>query len=388
MNWKNLVSSRFTYYSQMNGSSTGLFSMIGMGVGCFAMIVSLSIMNGFEFLVHKKLKSFDGDMRITGSIDISKIDRIDGINSIMPFMERRGIIQDDDEQRVVSLKAVDIQTMISFYRLPIKGEAPKIGQVVIGQDIAYRLRKDIGDKIMISSPIDQSFGFGLPMMKEMIISGIFSTRVLDHDDRFVFLSLEDGKKIFQRKSQLDGYDIRLSSDRNNDLIKSEIRAELGDDIYIDTWDDLNRDLVDAMRMERFGTIIILSLIFLVSAFNLAASLSLISIQKMKEVGILKTMGASQKSIKIIMMNLGIKQAGKGAIGGHLLGILLVIMQNLFGFIPLPSDIYFIDSLPMTLFMMDLIIVMGISFIFIMLASLISGHKLAQTQIKDSLQWAK
>tara|TARA_B100001996_G_scaffold381583_1_gene371306 strand:- start:741 stop:1907 length:1167 start_codon:yes stop_codon:yes gene_type:complete len=388
MNWKNLVSSRFTYYSQMNGSSTGLFSMIGMGVGCFAMIVSLSIMNGFEFLVHKKLKSFDGDMRITGSIDISKIDRIDGINSIMPFMERRGIIQDDDEQRVVSLKAVDIQTMISFYRLPIKGEAPKIGQVVIGQDIAYRLRKDIGDKIMISSPIDQSFGFGLPMMKEMIISGIFSTRVLDHDDRFVFLSLEDGKKIFQRKSQLDGYDIRLSSDRNNDLIKSEIRAELGDDIYIDTWDDLNRDLVDAMRMERFGTIIILSLIFLVSAFNLAASLSLISIQKMKEVGILKTMGASQKSIKIIMMNLGIKQAGKGAIGGYLLGILLVIMQNLFGFIPLPSDIYFIDSLPMTLFMMDLIIVMGISFIFIMLASLISGHKLAQTQIKDSLQWAK
>ena len=388
MNWKNLVSSRFTYYSQMNGRSTGLFSMIGMGVGCFAMIVSLSIMNGFEFLVHKKLKSFDGDMRITGSIDISKIDRIDGINSIMPFMERRGIIQDDDEQRVVSLKAVDIQTMISFYRLPIKGEAPKIGQVVIGQDIAYRLRKDIGDKIMISSPIDQSFGFGLPMMKEMIISGIFSTRVLDHDDRFVFLSLEDGKKIFQRKSQLDGYDIRLSSDRNNDLIKSEIRTKLGDDIYIDTWDDLNRDLVDAMRMERFGTIIILSLIFLVSAFNLAASLALISIQKMKEVGILKTMGASQKSIKIIMMNLGIKQAGKGAIGGYLLGILLVIMQNLFGFIPLPSDIYFIDSLPMTLFMMDLIIVMGISFIFIMLASLISGHKLAQTQIKDSLQWAK
>jgi len=388
MNWKNLVSSRFTYYSQMNGSSTGLFSMIGMGVGCFAMIVSLSIMNGFESLVHKKLKSFDGDMRITGSIDISKIDRIDGINLIMPFMERRGIIQDDDEQRVVSLKAVDIQTMISFYRLPIKGEVPKIGQVVIGQDIAYRLRKDIGDKIMISSPIDQSFGFGLPMMKEMIISGIFSTRVLDHDDRFVFLSLEDGKKIFQRKSQLDGYDIRLSSDRNNDLIKSEIRTELGDDIYIDTWDDLNRDLVDAMRMERFGTIIILSLIFLVSAFNLAASLSLISIQKMKEVGILKTMGASQKSIKIIMMNLGIKQAGKGAIGGYLLGILLVIMQNLFGFIPLPSDIYFIDSLPMTLFMMDLIIVMGISFIFIMLASLISGHKLAQTQIKDSLQWAK
>ncbi len=71
MNWIEIVSSRFINHTKISGSSTGLFSMIGMGVGCFAMIVSLSIMNGFESLVHDKLKSFDGDIRITGSIDIS-----------------------------------------------------------------------------------------------------------------------------------------------------------------------------------------------------------------------------------------------------------------------------------------------------------------------------
>ena len=388
MNWIEIVSSRFINHSKISGSSTGLFSMIGMGVGCFAMIVSLSIMNGFESLVHDKLKSFDGDIRIIGSIDISEINMIDGIQSFMPYMERRGIIEDEDNQRIVSFKAIDINKMDTFYRFPIKGTIPKVGQIVIGQDIAYRLGKTLGDNVIISSPIDQSFGFGLPMRKEMEISGIFSTRVLDHDDRFAFLSLDDGEKIFQRKSKIDGYDIRLSSDKNDELIKSKIKAQLGNNTVVRSWDDLNRDLVDAMMMERLGTIIILSLIFLVSAFNLAVALALISIQKMKEVGILKTMGATQKSIKIIMINLGIRHAGKGAMWGYLLGIFLVIIQNLFEFIPLPSDIYFIDSLPMKIFIKDLIIVMGISFIFIMLASLISGYKLSQTQIKDALQWAK
>ena len=388
MNWIEIVSSRFINRSKISGTSTGLFSMIGMGVGCFAMIVSLSIMNGFESLVHDKLKSFDGDIRITGSIDISELNMIDGIQSFMPYMERRGIIEDEDNQRIVSFKAIDINKMDTFYKFPIKGTIPKVGQIMIGQDIAYRLGKTIGDNVIISSPIDQSFGFGLPMRKEMEISGIFSTRVLDYDDRFAFLSLDDGEKIFQRKSKIDGYDIRLSNDKNDELIKSKIKGQLGNNTVVRSWDDLNRDLVDAMMMERLGTIIILSLIFLVSAFNLAVALALISIQKMKEVGILKTMGATQKSLRIIMINLSIRHAGKGAMWGYLLGIFLIIIQNLIGFIPLPSDIYFIDSLPMKIFIKDLIIVTAISFIFIMLASLISGYKLSQIQIKDALQWAK
>jgi len=388
MNWIEIVSSRFINHTKISGSSTGLFSMIGMGVGCFAMIVSLSIMNGFESLVHDKLKSFDGDIRITGSIDISELNMIDGIQSFMPYMERRGIIEDEDNQRIVSFKAIDINKMDTFYKFPIKGTIPKVGQIIIGQDIAYRLGKTIGDNVIISSPIDQSFGFGLPMRKEMEISGIFSTRVLDYDDRFAFLSLDDGEKIFQRKSKIDGYDIRLSTDKNDELIKTKIKGQLGNNIVVRSWDDLNRNLVDAMMMERLGTIIILSLIFLVSAFNLAVALALISIQKMKEVGILKTMGATQKSLRIIMINLGIRHAGKGAMWGYLLGIFLIIIQNLIGFIPLPSDIYFIDSLPMKIFIKDLIIVTAISFIFIMLASLISGYKLSQIQIKDALQWAK
>jgi lipoprotein-releasing system permease protein len=388
MSWENKVSKRFSDSSKHRGWFSGLFSMIGMGVGCFAMIVALSVMNGFESLVHKKLKGFEGDLRVIGQVSEIDITELDGIEIVMPFMERRGVIEEGSDQRVVSLKAVNVEKMAEFYNLPLRGETPDIGEVALGQDLAFRLGKDVGDNITVYSPIDQSFGFGLPPKMKMIISGIFSTRVLDYDDRFVFLSLQDGKKLFKRKSGLDGIDIRVSPDTKVSTLKSDLETKLNDSVTVYSWEDLNRSLVDAMKMERVGTILILSLIFLVAAFNLAAAMSLISIQKMKEVGILKAMGAPTYSIQKIIIRMGLNRAGKGAIYGFIFGILFVMAQNQFGWIPIPSNIYFIDALPMVLFAKDLIIVIFISFMFILSASFISGRKLAHTQIKDALQWAK
>ena len=388
MSWEKKVSQRFSESSRRQGWFSGLFSMIGMGVGCFAMIVSLSVMNGFETLVHNKLKGFEGDLRISGQVSENDISGLDGIETGMPFMERRGVIEEGNDQRVVTLKAVNVEKMAEFYNLPLRGETPDIGEVALGQDLAFRLGKDVGDNITVYSPIDQSFGFGLPPKMKMIISGIFSTRVLDYDDRFVFLSLQDGKKLFRRKSGLDGIDIRVLPNVDASSLKSNLGQYFGESVTVHSWEDLNRSLVDAMKMERLGTIVILSLIFLVAAFNLAGALSLISIQKIKEVGILKAMGAPPNSIQKIMIQMGMSRAGKGAIYGFALGIILVLLQNKFGWIPIPSEIYFIDALPMVLFPKDLFIVIFISILFIFTASFISGRKLAHTQIKDALQWAK
>ena len=388
MSWEKKVSQRFSESSRRQGWFSGLFSMIGMGVGCFAMIVSLSVMNGFETLVHNKLKGFEGDLRISGQVSEIDITELDGIETGMPFMERRGVIEEGNDQRVVTLKAVNVEKMAEFYNLPLRGETPDIGEVALGQDLAFRLGKDVGDNITVYSPVDQSFGFGLPPKMKMIISGIFSTRVLDYDDRFVFLSLQDGKKLFRRKSGLDGIDIRVLPNVDASSLKSNLGQYFGESVTVHSWEDLNRSLVDAMKMERLGTIVILSLIFLVAAFNLAGALSLISIQKIKEVGILKAMGAPPNSIQKIMIQMGMSRAGKGAIYGFALGIILVLLQNKFGWIPIPSEIYFIDALPMVLFPKDLFIVIFISILFIFTASFISGRKLAHTQIKDALQWAK
>ena len=388
MNWEKFISNRFYDSSKNQGWYSGLFSMIGMGVGCFAMIISLSVMNGFETLVHGKLKGFEGDLRIVGHMSETPVLGLNGIEAAMPYMERRGVIESNDVQKVVSLKAVNEKTMESFYNLPLRGATPKSGQVAIGQDLAYRLGKDIGDEIIIYSPIDQAIGFGLPPRKKLVISAIFSTKVLDYDDRFVFLSMSDGKSLFRRKSGYDGVDLRIKPNSDINQIKYDLIRNMGPEMEIQSWEDLNRSLVDAMKMERLGTIVILCLIFLVAAFNLAAALTLISIQRMKEVGILRAMGAPTHSVLKMMIQLGLSRAGKGAISGFVSGILLVLVQTKFSLIPIPSDIYFVDALPMVLMPRDLFIIVILSFIFIIAASYTSGRKLAHSNIKEALQWAK
>ena len=388
MNWEKFISNRFYDSSKNQGWYSGIFSMIGMGVGCFSMIISLSVMNGFETLVHGKLKGFEGDLRIVGHMSETPVLGLNGIEAAMPYMERRGVIESNDVQKVVSLKAVDEKMMESFYNLPLRGVTPKSGQVAIGQDLAYRLGKDIGDEIIVYSPIDQAIGFGLPPRKKLVISAIFSTKVLDYDDRFVFLSMSDGKSLFRRKSGYDGVDLRIKPNSDINQIKYDLIRNMGPEIEIQSWEDLNRSLVDAMKMERLGTIIILCLIFLVAAFNLAAALTLISIQRMKEVGILRAMGAPTHSVLKMIIQLGLSRAGKGAISGFVSGILLVLVQTKFSLIPIPSDIYFVDALPMVLMPRDLFIIVILSFIFIIAASYTSGRKLAHSNIKEALQWAK
>jgi len=388
MNWEKFISNRFYDSSKNQGWYSGLFSMIGMGVGCFAMIISLSVMNGFETLVHGKLKGFEGDLRIVGHMSETPVLGLNGIEAAMPYMERRGVIESNDVQKVVSLKAVDEKTMESFYNLPLRGVTPKSGQVAIGQDLAYRLGKDIGDEIIVYSPIDQAIGFGLPPRKKLVISAIFSTKVLDYDDRFVFLSMSDGKSLFRRKSGYDGVDLRIKPNSDINQIKYDLIRNMGPEMEIQSWEDLNRSLVDAMKMERLGTIVILCLIFLVAAFNLAAALTLISIQRMKEVGILRAMGAPTHSVLKMIIQLGLSRAGKGAISGFVSGIFLVLVQTKFSLIPIPSDIYFVDALPMVLMPRDLFIIVILSFIFIIAASYTSGRKLAHSNIKEALQWAK
>ena len=387
MNWEKFISDRFYISSNKQGKYLGLLSMIGMGIGCFAMIVSISVMNGFETMVHGKLKGIEGDISILGTPEEKILSTVDGVTEIMPFMERKGIIEVNDISRVASIKAIDETKMDRFYNLNFVGDIPQVGQVVIGQDLSNRLGKGIGEDLLVYSPIDQAVGLAIPHKKKLKISGIFSTRLLDYDERLVFISLKDGQSIFKRKYKLDGYDLMTSKVSTN-ILKQELIKKLGVEYPIHTWDEKNKSLVSAMKMERLGTFVVLSLIFLVAAFNLAANLTLISIQKMKEVGVIRAMGAPTRSIYKMIILLGYKRAGTGLLVGFFSGIILVIIQNQFKIIPLPSSIYFIDSLPMLLYASDILIILIVSFLFILVASILSGRKLISTQISESLQWVK
>ena len=388
MKFVNIISKRFYNRSKVYGKYLGILSMLGMGVGCFAIIISISVMNGFENIVHQKLKGFEGDIRLFQNIYDPKWENIDGVKKIIPFMERKIVLQANDVTRVVSMKAVDEEIMPEFYEIFLKGKFPRAGEIILGQDLAYRLGTEIGQEVYASSPIDHTIGFTTPYKKRLKVSGVFSTKVLNYDDQIVFGTLSDGKMLFSRKKKIDGYDIKVDSNFSIEKIKKRINSMIGPESYAISWDEQNKSLVDAMKIERYATIIVLSLIFVVSTFNLISNLSLISIQKTKEIGILLSMGASKKSIQYIIMMLGIRRAGIGAFLGFFIGYILINVQSQFSIIPLPTEVYFLDSLPMILNFNDIILVLSISYSFIIIASFISGKKLSQIEVKEGLQWVK
>ena len=388
MNWKKIFINKFYYSSNKIGYDTSIFSMIGMGVGCFAMIIALSVLNGFESIVQNRLRGFESDLNMTGVLSNVNFFEIPEIEMIMPYMERKAIIKSNKDNLIVTIKAIADSLIDGFYDIPHKGNFPSNGHVMIGKTLSSRLGKDIGDELTLLSPIDQVFGLGFTPMKKMKISGIFSTKILNYDDSHLFITLDDGETLFKRKIGIDGYDIKLSDSRIAESAKRKLYNLSGQNVIIKSWKEKNKSLVDAMEMERKASIFILGLIFLVASFNLSSSLILLSIKKLKEVGMIRVLGARRSEIMNIMISLGVKTAMKGALIGLGVGLSFVFLQNNYQFIPLPSKVYFINYLPMKLDLIDFIIVFIMVSSFIILSSYFAAIRVASINPKEALEWAK
>ena len=159
-------------------------------------------------------------------------------------------------------------------------------------------------------------------------------------------------------------------------------------ISVYSWEDLHKALINAMRLERLGALAVLCLIILVSSFNLISTLVLVIIQKIRQIGILRAIGVSNLDIRKIIVTQGVLIGGIGVLIGTLLSLLLIIIQNIYGVIPIPSDIYFISELPMIINLNDIFLVSFISLIFIIFSSLIASRQAVKIGIRESLQWEK
>ena len=398
MKFQLLIAKKFMLGGAGSGPSrlNGWISIIGMIIGAFAILISLSVMNGFEKRVIEKLIGFEGDIRITSNVDnnlekiFNEINSDPSIDKALLYKERIGMIfAENDSKRIVTFKSIDIENLDSFYNIDfINKGIDNAGQsIVIGNLLAQRLNVTVGDPLTIMSPIDQSSSLGLPILLDVKVGKIFNSQVLDFDDRIVFINKEMGNRIFLRKKNYDGIDLRLIDRKNLSSIVLKIKNDFKN-ISVYSWEDLHKALINAMRLERLGALAVLCLIILVSSFNLISTLVLVIIQKIRQIGILRAIGVSNLDIRKIIVTQGVLIGGVGVFIGILLSLLLIIIQNIYGVIPIPSDIYFISELPMIINLNDIFLVSFISLIFIIFSSLIASRQAVKIGIRESLQWEK
>ena len=382
MTFSRLIAKRFLLKSKVSSSSkiTGWIAVVGLAVGCMAMVLSLSVLNGFENRVIDRIIGFESDLRLTKINDwdsaIDLISNFDEVKETMPFQERKGLILGrGNAKRMVSLKAVNMDKISSFYDFNsfTKVKSADLPIVYLGEMTARRLNVDKGDIVRIFSPIDYGYSWGLPVQIQCIVGGVFNIQVLDLDDKIAFIPSQIGAKIFSRKTMPDGIDIRLHEDTDVESVAIKIGKKIIG-AKIESWGDLHSELFGAMQFERVGTLAVLSLIILVACFNLIATLVLITAQKTREFGILQVLGASRTSIKSIIFNQGLIISVTGIFSGLFISLVFIFCQNYFGIITLPQDIYFTPYLPMEISANDIIVILLISFMMVFVSINIAARR--------------
>ena len=389
-----------------------MLSIGGITIGVAALIVVLSVFNGFGSLVKSFLISFDPDLRVEVvnpdlKFNISDYrDRFESIKEVKgfaPFVSGKVLAMRGRETQVINLKGITktagetiydiknnidtISNLFGRYDFEDAGSTPRI---IIGLRLADRLEALVGDTVTVISPsgienvITET---GMPKMQKFIVGAIFASNNNEYDAQYMFSALDPAQHLLGYGTRIQGIDFRLQNSDESNKVKEKISAILNSkDFTINTWFDFHKELYSVMQVERWTAYIILSLIIAVASFNILGSLSMSVIEKKRDIGILRSMGASEKSIIKIFMFEGLLIGIIGTIAGSILGYFICYLQLKFKIYPLDPTQYKIDALPLQVRLSDLFYVSGISMLLSILAALVPARRAAKVNQLEAIKW--
>ncbi|MCD6399698.1 ABC transporter permease [candidate division WOR-3 bacterium] len=355
-------------------SLTTVFSISGITIGVATLVVVLSVMNGMEDDLRNKILGASGHIIVTKfygeTIDNPDwvVDTLKKVTSAIvgytPFIYTKILIKHNNATDGVILRGVDPKTFKEVNIIPKKIISGKfeLGEngVVLGNYLADGLGAHIGDTIEISSPysgIKTPFGL-IPSRKECIVRGIFDAGMYEINATIAIVSLNTARNLLHIKG-VTGIEFNIKNIYKAQQLSKEFILTLGYPYRVRNWINMNKNLFAALKLEKVTMFIILTLIVLVAAFNITSILIMIVSEKTREIGILKALGATGKKIMGIFLLDGIFVGGFGTSLGLSIGYALCWALGKYKFISLPSDVYFIDKLPVHMQISDFIIV-GIS----------------------------
>ena len=384
------IAKNFLKSMNITGNITRVISIVGISLGSFALIISISVLNGFENELDEKISNFDGHLRISSPISngkLSKIRTLKGVKSVLFNYERKGMINHLSNKSLVTFKQVSPDYFESFYEIPYVGALPSENEILLGNDIASRLGIRTGDIVKISSPLDKRFILGFPPTLEVRVSGIFSSKILNYDSKYIFISKTIGKTLFSNASENQFIDIKIHHSSKIDEARMALSNIIGGQI-ISSWRDRNVALVRAIQMEKISSVVVLSLILLVASFSTLSTIYLITIRKIRDLGILRFLGMKINDVHYLIMYKALIIGFKGICIGFFSGISVVLFQNIFKIISLPNDIYAMKVLPMFLTPKDIIIILFINIFFILSSGFYGARKFLKYDPLEMLKWVK
>ena len=355
-------------------------SILGITVGVAALITVLAVMNGFDedlktrilglrsHLVVEKEGIFDDQVAATKTIRSSR-----AVSGVSPYVEGQALFQVGEWGSGVIVRGVDAKTeksvshFFNYIKQGTLSESPD--GIVVGDELAKRAHLGLGSEILLATQNTKK-----PLLYR--VEGIFSSGMYEYDANLVFLNLKNAQTLFDMNGAVTGLSIYLKRSEQADVVKREIQQKLGYPHVTRTWMDMNRTLFSALKLEKIVMFLILALIILVACLNIAGCLTILVMNKTKDIGVLKALGATRLDLMKIFAADGLALGLVGAFVGFVTGLGLCFALKNTNLVELPKEIYYTSRLPVTVNPSDVILVMlvavGLSFISSLYPAVVAG----------------
>ena len=343
----------FKYGKKRSFSSNAInLATIGLAIGVFSLLVTISVIKGFENVLSNKLVNIDGKIRlktIFGS-SISMLDKIDSTilksyseMNLTPFIRGSVVIHKNSANEGLLVEGVNY--LPSFDYLVNEEKFVNDDEIIIGSSLAKSLKLDF-EEALILVPLD-GFISDIKNLKyyKLIFRRTFNTGMDEYDRNLAYVSINTAQKMFNMNNKVSGYII--NSDTKTDKLFNYIKGSIKYPYFLETWMDRHQIIFTWIRTQTLPIVIIFSLITLVGITNIMATVSLLVNERSKEVGILLSQGFQKYQIRNIFL---IESGFIGLVGstmGALLAIFFTSIQSRYNFIQLPEEVYFMNSLPIS-----------------------------------------
>jgi len=397
-------------------------SILGITVGVTALIIVLSVMNGFEDNLKDKILGVNANVVVTGFAsggitgydDVAKEVRgVRGVTGATPFTYSQAMISSKGGVLGAVIRGVDLGTIGSVTVLPDKikqgnlegidvpfvpetkgasGDGPGI---VIGNELAANIGVKVGDKVNVVSPMGTMTPAGpVPRMATFTVSGIFELGMYEYDSSMAFISLENAQKFFRLGDTVTGVEVKVEDIYRAGAVADSIMRELKGPYLTRTWMEMNRNLFSALKLEKVAMFIILTLIILVAALNIISTLIMVVMEKGKYIAILKSLGATSGSIMKIFMLEGVIIGITGTFLGTVAGLaaalnlqkIVEFLERAFHFKVLPPSVYYIDTFPSKVEPATVVAVVAISLCISFLATLYPSWQASRFDPVEGLRY--
>lgn len=385
-------------------------SMLGIALGVAALIIVLSVMNGFQKEVRDRMLAVVSHVEIVPSAAAQLLDWKDlgaralattGVLSYAPYVAEQALLVKGDVMRGTLVRGIDpsLEGSVAEFatQLPLsltQALVPGRFGVILGDEMAQAMGVGQGDALVLVTPSGEMTPAGvLPRMKQLRVLGLFHSGHYEFDASLVLLNIEDAKRLF-RLTGPTGLRLKLEHPQEAKAKAEELQNVLGAEFFVSDWTRQNKTWFAAVQVEKRMMFIILTLIVAVAAFNLVSTLVMTVTDKLADIAILRTLGAGPASIMAIFMIQGSLVGIVGTLSGLGLGVLVAFnidvivpfIEHLLGTSFLPKDIYFISSMPSDPRASDIVPIVLISLALSLLATLYPSWRASRVKPAEALRY--